>query len=59
MPEYVVDYVLLHELSHLLVPGHGEDFWNLLAGYPRTERARGYLDGVAATAHLDLSDEAD
>lgn len=23
MPEYVVDYVLLHELAHLLVPGHG------------------------------------
>ena len=59
MPEYVVDYVLLHELAHLLVPGHGQDFWSLLAGYPRTERARGYLDGVAATAHLDLSDEAD
>jgi predicted metal-dependent hydrolase len=59
MPEYVVDYVLLHELAHLLVPGHGQDFWSLLEGYPRTERARGYLDGVAATAHLDLSDEAD
>jgi predicted metal-dependent hydrolase len=59
MPEYVVDYVLLHELAHLLVPGHGADFWNLLRRYPKTDRARGYLDGVAATVHLDLSDEAD
>jgi predicted metal-dependent hydrolase len=59
MPEYVVDYVLLHELAHLLVPGHGPEFWRMLAQYPKTDRARGYLDGVAATAHLDLSDEAD
>ncbi|WP_461012531.1 M48 metallopeptidase family protein [Streptomyces capparidis] len=52
MPEYVVDYVLLHELAHLLVPGHGPDFWALLAAYPRTERARGYLEGVVAAARL-------
>lgn len=48
MPEYVVDYVLCHELAHLLVPGHGPGFWRLLEAYPRTERARGYLEGVAA-----------
>lgn len=47
MPEYVIDYVLLHELAHLLVPGHGPAFWKLLDGYPRTERARGFLEGVA------------
>ncbi|MER5981128.1 M48 family metallopeptidase [Streptomyces sp. NPDC001857] len=52
MPEYVIDYVLLHELAHLLVPGHGADFWLLLEAYPRTERARGYLEGVAAAARL-------
>ncbi|WP_240957223.1 MULTISPECIES: M48 family metallopeptidase [Streptomyces] len=52
MPEYVVDYVLLHELAHLLVPGHGPDFWRLLETYPRTERARGYLEGVVAAERL-------
>ncbi|MGV9254064.1 M48 metallopeptidase family protein [Streptomyces sp. NPDC003697] len=52
MPDYVVDYVLLHELAHLLVPGHGPDFWRLLEAYPRTERARGYLEGVAAAGRL-------
>ncbi|MBV2353156.1 M48 family metallopeptidase [Streptomyces sp. J2-1] len=52
MPEYVVDYVLCHELAHLLVPGHGPDFWKLLESYPRTERARGYLEGVAAAERL-------
>src|SRR4051795_5577047 len=48
MPGYVLDYVLLHELAHLLVPGHGAKFWALLDDYPKTERARGYLEGVAA-----------
>jgi predicted metal-dependent hydrolase len=47
MPEYVIDYVLLHELAHLLVADHGPRFWALLESYPRTERARGYLEGVA------------
>jgi predicted metal-dependent hydrolase len=52
MPEYVIDYVLLHELAHLLVPGHGPGFWKLLERYPRTERARGFLEGVVAAERL-------
>jgi predicted metal-dependent hydrolase len=52
MPPWVVDYVLVHELAHLLVPGHGPEFWELVARYPKAERARGYLEGVAAAAHL-------
>jgi predicted metal-dependent hydrolase len=57
MPTWVLDYVLVHELAHLLVPGHGADFWELVERFPRTERARGYLEGVAAAAHLDRSEE--
>jgi predicted metal-dependent hydrolase len=45
MPEYVVDYVLLHELAHLIEPDHSPAFWALLEPFPRTERARGFLDG--------------
>ncbi|MCO5973950.1 M48 metallopeptidase family protein [Actinoallomurus soli] len=56
MPGWVVDYVLMHELTHLIVPGHGPPFWELVNRYPRTERARGYLEGVAATAGLPLTD---
>ncbi|WP_301127979.1 M48 metallopeptidase family protein [Streptomyces cacaoi] len=52
MPEYVIDYVLLHELAHLLVPGHGPRFWRLLEAYPRTDRARGFLEGVVAAERL-------
>ncbi|WP_376772627.1 M48 metallopeptidase family protein [Streptomyces zagrosensis] len=58
MPEYVLDYVLLHELAHLLVPGHGPRFWRLLEAYPRTERAQGYLEGVVAASRLPHLPEA-
>lgn len=57
MPHWVRDYVLVHELAHLLVPGHGPDFWALVQRYPRTERARGYLDGVSAAAQLGFGDD--
>jgi predicted metal-dependent hydrolase len=56
MPSWVLDYVILHELTHLLQPGHGRDFWLLLESYPRTERARGFLEGVAAATGLQRSE---
>lgn len=59
MPSWVVDYVLVHELAHLLVPGHGPAFWALVNQYPKAERARGYLEGIAAAANLPLSEETD
>ncbi|WP_217632342.1 M48 family metallopeptidase [Ruania alba] len=46
MPGWVLDYVLLHELAHLIEPGHDENFWALVKRYPQTERARGFLLGV-------------
>jgi YgjP-like, metallopeptidase domain len=58
LPAYVIDYVLLHELVHLLVPGHGPRFWAMLESYPKLERARGYLDGVSVGAGLEPDDSA-
>jgi predicted metal-dependent hydrolase len=58
LPDWVVDYVLVHELAHLLVPDHSAPFWDLVAAYPLAERARGYLLGVAA-AHPGLAPDAD
>ncbi|MBC7639043.1 MAG: M48 family metallopeptidase [Rhodoferax sp.] len=50
MPSWVLDYVLVHELAHLLQPSHGPQFWSLVAAYPRTERARGFLEGFSSGA---------
>lgn len=59
LPSWVVDYVLVHELAHLLVPRHGPRFWELVGAYPRTERARGYLEGVSAARGLGMDDADD
>jgi hypothetical protein len=39
------------------VAGHNADFWALVERFPRTERARGYLDGVSAAANLQIADD--
>ena len=57
MPDWVLDYVLVHELAHLVVPGHGPQFWSLVDRYPRTERARGYLEGVAAATGWAIAED--
>ncbi len=52
MPAWVVDYVIVHELAHLLEPGHDARFWGWVDRYPHAERAKGYLLGWSAAARV-------
>jgi predicted metal-dependent hydrolase len=42
-PDWVVDYVIVHELAHLDHPDHSAEFWAVVNRYPKAERAIGYL----------------
>ena len=59
MPAWVLDYVLLHELAHLIEPSHNKRFWHWVDRFPKAERAKGYLEGVAHAAVMDLEPCAD
>jgi hypothetical protein len=45
-PSWVLDYVLVHELAHLVVPSHGAAHDALVDRFALAERARGFLIAV-------------
>ena len=59
MPGWVIDYVLVHELAHLLESGHDAAFWAWVDRYPRAEKAKGYLEGFSTGARLEPPPGAD
>ena len=52
-PSWVLDYVIVHELAHLHVSGHGPEFWKITRRYEKTERAIGYLIAKAGDTEDD------
>lgn len=55
-PYWVLDYVLLHELTHLVEPSHNARFRELMERYPLAERAKGFLLGVAWATGVEIAD---
>ena len=50
-PDWVIDYVIVHELAHLEVSDHSNAFWRLVHRYPKSERAIGYLIAKSGDEH--------
>lgn len=45
-PDWVLDYVILHEVTHLVESDHGAEFHRLMQRYPKAERAEGFLEAM-------------
>jgi predicted metal-dependent hydrolase len=44
-PTYVLEYIIFHELIHLMISAHDADFYNYLNRYSDQERAEAFLEG--------------
>jgi predicted metal-dependent hydrolase len=55
-PRWVVEYVVAHELAHRRFPNHSEEFWAYVGRYSESERARGFILGVAFQSGEDADE---
>ena len=57
VPPWVLDAVIVHELAHLLEPGHTARFRALEARFPRRAEADVFLEGYALGLHMDVASD--
>jgi predicted metal-dependent hydrolase len=54
-PMFVIDYVIIHELVHLIEPNHTPRFWNIVsAQHPAAEKAKDWLREHGALLEQNL-----
>lgn len=54
-PMYVIDYVIVHELAHLLEANHTERFWNIVrVQSPRYEKSKNWLKDYGHILERDV-----
>ncbi|WP_090580219.1 M48 family metallopeptidase [Nitrosomonas sp. Nm58] len=54
-PMFVIDYVVVHELAHLIEQNHTPHFWNIVrAQIPNMEKAKAWLLKNGALLEQDL-----
>lgn len=47
VPGYVLDYVIVHELAHLIEANHGAAFKAIEQRFPKADRAEGFLEAMS------------
>jgi len=58
VPPAVLQYVVVHELAHLVEPNHSSDFWSVVARYfPACKEARSWLRRNAGLLHPQVLQE--
>ena len=54
-PMYVIDYIIVHELTHLIESNHTEKFWNIVSiQVPRYEKAKKWLRQFGNILEVDF-----